>query len=341
MTFEAAVALSISREHFATTVSSLKRTLSRKQMLAASPLITASLGRPGTSRLPLRALDDLLADLRQAGDDPLLLVKAYSTLNYSPGLLRKTFLASAFTRRDAVRLLCRYFLVNTQGVELSLHDEDEGCVLQVDSVCRHATAQAQREAIVYGLVRTLLGLGVRAIRHVTLGAQPASVIRELEGVFPVPVQPGTSGRATIVIAAPGLDDPLGWPACSVERIARRERHLLRLRPDSDWNESVSALLPLLCREGEVDIDQCAGLLAVSRRTLQRHLGHSGAVFRDLLELSRRDQAKHYLARQYGIDEVALLLGYRQSAQFYRAFRQWHGCSPVAYRNALAGGVALP
>src|SRR5690606_1208405 len=145
MTFEAAVALSISREHFATTVSSLKRTLSRKQMLAASPLITASLGRPGTSRLPLRALDDLLADLRQAGDDPLLLVKAYSTLNYSPGLLRKTFLASAFTRRDAVRLLCRYFLVNTQGVELSLHDEDEGCVLQVDSVCRHATAQAQRE----------------------------------------------------------------------------------------------------------------------------------------------------------------------------------------------------
>jgi len=309
-------------------------------MLAASRLIAASLDGSGQGRLPLPILDALMSDLRQAAEDPLLLVKAYRKLNYGSDLLRKTYLASALTRRDALRLMCRYFQVNTQGVNISLHDGLEN-ILRVDTVYQHDTADAQREAIVYGLVRTMQSLGITNIQHITLGSQSITSLREFDTLFPAPVRLGEPGQATIFISPEGLDDLLGWRPCSVEIIAKRERQLLRLDSRSDWSESVSALLPLLCRQGEANIDQCAELLAVSRRTLQRHIKEDGAVFRDLLELARKDQAKAYLAQHYIIDEVALLLGYRQSSQFYRAFRQWFDCSPTDYRHAAATLIAPP
>lgn len=340
MILEAATPLSISREHFATTVSALNKTLSNKQMLPASGLIAASLDRSGRGRVPLSALDALMFELGEAVEDPLLLIKAYSKLNYSSDLLRKTYLASALTRRDALHLMCRYFRINTQGVEISFHDAPEN-LLRVDSVNHHDTADAQREAVVYGLVRTMQSLGISNIQYVTLGGQSAKSLCELETLFPARVRLGEPGRATISVSPNGLDELLGWRSCSVELIAKRERQLLRLDKMSDWSESVRALLPLLCRQGEADIDQCAGLLAVSRRSLQRHIKDNGAVFRDLLELARRDQARIYLAQHFTIDEVALLLGYRQSSQFYRAFRQWFDCSPADFRHAMAGLTAPP
>lgn len=319
--------LSVSQEHLATTIKALRQVLPAAHLRGRLAELSASVQQIGQHRLPLPVMDELLQD-----HHPLTLVRAYSRLDYTAALLRKTFLSSAPTRRDALKLLCRYFKVNTQGVALALHDQAHGCVLQITSTCQQATADAQRDAVTYGLVRTLHGLGITDLHEVSLGLHAGVELTDYAALFPVPVVAGAKGQAHIHIAHAVLDQPLGWPSCSVERIAKRERQLLRLDPQADWGEAVNALLPLLCRDNRVDIDQCAALLAVSRRSLQRHIQRSGAGFRDLVERSRRDQASQYLAQPYSLQEVAELLGYRQSAQFYRAFRQWFGCSPADYRQ---------
>ncbi|WP_174959068.1 AraC family transcriptional regulator [Halopseudomonas pelagia] len=324
-----------------TTVKALKLALPSALMESVSGQVTHLQRQSAYQRIALTEMDELVTDLLHAVGDPLLLVRAYAGLNYQAGFLRKTYLASAFTRRDALVLLCRYFKVNNEGVALALGGEGDACVLSVAAAGCSAAACLQRDAIVYGLTRTLLSLGIKEIQHVRLAYTPdAQVQQDHRTLFPVKVLFAGPGQAQIHIGQGSLDLPLGWPSCSVEQIARRERHLMRLNPEPEWCDSVMALLPLLCRQGDVDIDQCAALLAVSRRTLQRNVQREGAAFRGLIERARKQQAQRYLLQGYSLDAVAALLGYRQSAQFYRAFRQWFGCSPTHYRSAQLSQSAI-
>jgi len=46
-------------------------------------------------------------------------------------------------------------------------------------------------------------------------------------------------------------------------------------------------------------------------------------------------AVQYLeAEQLSVEATATLLGYNDEANFRRAFKRWHGCSPQAHRRQL-------
>ena len=74
-------------------------------------------------------------------------------------------------------------------------------------------------------------------------------------------------------------------------------------------------------------------LSLSPRSLQRRLGEASLKFQDLLDAVRRDLACVYLrdASLSALD-VALLLGYAEQSSFTRAFRQWFGTTPSAWRK---------
>ena len=84
-------------------------------------------------------------------------------------------------------------------------------------------------------------------------------------------------------------------------------------------------------------EQGASLMALSRRTLHRRLHEQGMEFREILQQTRLQLAKQYLAqRQLTLAEIALLLGYSEQSAFSRAFRQWSGFTPLQYqKKALA------
>jgi AraC-like DNA-binding protein len=73
-------------------------------------------------------------------------------------------------------------------------------------------------------------------------------------------------------------------------------------------------------------------MGMSERTLQRRLAAEGATFNGLLEEARRTIAMSYLAdRKLAAYEVSFLLGYREPATFFRAFKRWTGKTPQQYR----------
>ena len=74
-------------------------------------------------------------------------------------------------------------------------------------------------------------------------------------------------------------------------------------------------------------------IATSRRQLQRVFAEQGTSFRRELQRVRMAHAADLLRREaLPVAAVARAVGYRQAAQFSKAFRRHHGMAPSAYRS---------
>lgn len=84
---------------------------------------------------------------------------------------------------------------------------------------------------------------------------------------------------------------------------------------------------------ELALDDIARRVASSRRQLQRAYAEIGdTTFRDHLTSVRMQRAAEMLEnRSTTVREVAHRVGYRQPAQFAKAFRRHHGLAPSDFR----------
>jgi AraC-like DNA-binding protein len=85
--------------------------------------------------------------------------------------------------------------------------------------------------------------------------------------------------------------------------------------------------------GDLSLDDIARRVASSRRQLQRAYAEIGdTTFREHLTAVRMERAAEMLqTRGLTVRDVAHRVGYRQPAQFAKAFRRHHGVSPSTYR----------
>ena len=92
---------------------------------------------------------------------------------------------------------------------------------------------------------------------------------------------------------------------------------------------------------DLSLDDIAHRVASSRRQLQRSFAEIGhTTFREHLTAVRMDRAAEMLThRDVTVREVANRVGYRQPAQFAKAFRRQLGVAPSEYRlNGRHGTV---
>jgi len=84
---------------------------------------------------------------------------------------------------------------------------------------------------------------------------------------------------------------------------------------------------------ELALDDVAYRIATSRRQLQRAFAEAGETsFRTYLQSVRMREAASLLSDgMLPVNQVASAVGYRQPAQFAKAFRRHHGTSPSTYR----------
>jgi transcriptional regulator GlxA family with amidase domain len=89
---------------------------------------------------------------------------------------------------------------------------------------------------------------------------------------------------------------------------------------------------------DLSLDDIARRVASSRRQLQRAYAEIGdTTFRDHLAAVRMRRAAEMLADgDVTVREVANRVGYRQPAQFAKAFRRYQGLAPSAFRATSDG-----
>lgn len=108
---------------------------------------------------------------------------------------------------------------------------------------------------------------------------------------------------------------------------------------------VCAFLDERYGESDLTLDDVARSVASSRRQVQRLFEEEEDTFRAYLTRLRMQRAAELLAAtRTPVRDVARLVGYRQSAQFAKAFRRYGGVTPLQWRSGARGvgtGASAP
>ena len=98
---------------------------------------------------------------------------------------------------------------------------------------------------------------------------------------------------------------------------------------------VRAEVARILHKGEPRRDDIAARLNMTDRTLQRRLQAESATYQQLLDDTRCELARKYLADpRRNLTEVADLLGFADQSNMFRACKRWFGMPPGQYRAQL-------
>lgn len=116
---------------------------------------------------------------------------------------------------------------------------------------------------------------------------------------------------------------------------RQAQALLLALPDSDaFDRALQQVMLRLLPENSATLQRAADALHVSGRTLQRRLDARQLTWQQLLDRTREQLARQYLAdRSLSLGDIALLLGFSEQSAFNRAFRRWTGDTPARMRKS--------
>jgi AraC-like DNA-binding protein len=166
---------------------------------------------------------------------------------------------------------------------------------------------------------------------------------EYERIFRCPVVFGSDRNAMRVDEA--------WMGREVSRLPRyvfgvlsekAEALLAELGSAKSTKGRVESLLMPVLHTGEVNMDDIAAKLGMSRQTLFRKLKAEGVTFVGLLDELRQKLALHYLSgKKVSVNETAYLVGFSDPAAFSRAFKRWTGTTPKAVRVGRATESTRP
>ncbi len=311
------------------------RGLNSEAILQAVQIAPSDL-RHDDARISAAQMEQLSARCMQALDDEALGWFERPLPWGSYGLLARASL-SAPNLAVALKRWCRHHGLLTSAVSWQLHSDDElACVtLHTPGVAADAT-----EFAVVTLLRNLLGFASWIV-------DSRIALRAAEFAFSAPAHAEAYGVL--------FPCPVQFEACA-HRLHFDARYL-RLAPcrsEDDARAMLQRALPLtvhhyrrdrllvsqvrllLQQQPETmrDATSLAHALAMSERSLHRQLHAEGSSLQSLKDQVRRQLACELLQRSHKpLKQIADAVGFRNEKSFIRAFKQWTGVTPQAWRQS--------
>jgi AraC-like DNA-binding protein len=164
--------------------------------------------------------------------------------------------------------------------------------------------------------------------------QPRAHVKTIERHLSCPVDCGAA-RNAIVFRASDAQRP--FVTRNAELLAmlapQFEEELKQENTGENFTERVRVAIQQKLTGRRPTIEDIAGALHISSRTLQRRLQDEGSSFQSVLDDARHQLARHYLNNSVlELNEAAYLLGYEDGNSFVRAFRGWEGVPPARWRE---------
>ena len=244
--------------------------------------------------------------------------------------------ASSVSVYDAMTTGCRLIHLHNAGSHLSLVEAgDEAWFCHSEfHVPRNGRWQKELFTLMRGIDGVRMGAGP-SWRPAKICLQtheaPGRDLREALGDPEIRL-----GQQTTAIAIPRalLAQPLRRNGSSGEAIEVLEGRLRDMAPSADFADTLRKLAgTLLKTEGVLRIETMAEITGLSVRTLQRRLAKHGLTHFKIIDQARYQTAARLLGdADIRITDVAMDLGYADSAHFTRAFKRWAGMTPREYRS---------
>ena len=315
------------------------RALPAEGVLAAAQIAPADLTQaPAVSALQFEQLCD--AAMRALDDEALGWFDRRLPWG-SYGMLARAS-SGAATLGLALARWCRHHGLLTETIALQLITRDR--LAEIRLIERQPLAVDAEFARV-SVLRNLHGLAcwwmdsrlpLRAARFTHAAPAHAAAYGAL---FPGPADVGAPHTALVFDAA-YLNLPVVRDEAALQRMLRRALPLMVVPYRRD-RLLLDRLLHLL--RSQTDHAHTAASLAnqlhVSVRSLHRHLQADGQTLQALKDRVRRERAQLLLRGPQPVADVAAAVGFGNAKAFSRAFAQWTGLSPTAWRERAQAQVA--
>jgi len=253
----------------------------------------------------------------------------FHALGYS--LIASTSLKDAFER------LVRYFCIVSNAAELGFERVGDRYVFRILRLNGNQPAFAAQEALLatnLRMCRSLAGsdfnpLAVRLPRAKPENTAPYRQLFRVDVEF-------DSAEMSMDFAADAIE--LALPSANEELALHNDAILKRLLAGMSrdkLSQQVHECIIELLSKGEPSHEEVAQKLNMSLRNMQRKLRETGTSYKEILDETRKELARDYLADPaYSISEITFLLGFTDTSSFSRAFRRWEAETPSQYRSNL-------
>lgn len=139
-----------------------------------------------------------------------------------------------------------------------------------------------------------------------------------------------------VFRAELVDAPLPGADSMAHKMFERQLQDERLNIQENFSARVKSVIHLAIPSGDVSIESAARTMAMSPRSMQRKLQEQDTSFQELVDVTRRQMAEHYLlSSKLQLTQIAELVGFSRVSNLTHAFRRWHGVSPTEWRKNKA------
>jgi AraC-like DNA-binding protein len=271
-------------------------------------------------------------------NDPLVGLHAVENISRESFDVFSYVMAASSTLGDAANRAIRYFRLITDSGSYELV-RDEG-----DAWWRYRPADATtavcRQDSVFGLAVVVAYIRLWteqtfAPREVRFSFAKLPQATELEAFFRSPIEFGAD-ECAFRFDATELDRP--FPSADPKLADFLERYakdaLAALPATGRLSGRAREILAQGLSNGETSPQFVAKKLAMSERSLQRQLSAENTSIKHITDELRRELATRYLKRpDLSVSEVAYMLGFSETAPFFRAFKKWTGKTPGEYRRA--------
>lgn len=252
----------------------------------------------------------------------------------SHGFLGYAAMSSA-TLGEALELAVKYFRTRSTLVQLETFTDGDMAVMQINELLALGELAP---LIMESMFSSFHFMGEKLVPGL-------DVIGELRFSYP---EPDYFARMRPVMPVPVyFDCAYNQMRFPVERMQYplqfADPRLARMAADQCEQEMASIKLPppLLGQVRRIilggggrfpGVEEVAGELHMSSRTLKRKLQQLGTSYQEVLDGLRKGLAVEYLTQsEKTVDEIAMTLGYSDASNFARAFRRWTARSPSDYR----------
>lgn len=246
---------------------------------------------------------------------------------------------------SALDMLQRNFVFHARGLLLELRIQGDAVALEMRwmapelAECRHLVS----------LGMAALGRGVAQIH--------CSALKPLRAELTLP-KPTDAGELRTWKQALGVSPVFGqgvnriiYPKALLDlpvRIDETVREQLNGQWRGQWRgqlqplslpDQVERAITSLLPTGDCSLESVAQLVELQVRTLQAQLQQNELSFGGLLRRVRERLAREYLMNtDISLGDLALNLGFSELAVFSRAFKDWTGLSPRAWRSQASGAA---
>ena len=326
---------SVSAEYLALLLDVLSRRGVATETLLADTRIEPGCWRDPQARITAQDFEVVATRAMALSGEPWLGWELGASMTLaSHGFLGYAAMSSA-TLGEALELAVKYFRTRSTLVQLETFTDGDMAVMQINELLALGDLAP---LIMESLFSSFHFMGEKLVPGL-------DVIGELRFSYP---EPDYFARMRPVMPVPVyFDCAYNQMRFPVERMQYplqfADPRLARMAADQCEQEMASIKLPppLLGQVRRIilggggrfpGVEEVAGELHMSSRTLKRKLQQLGTSYQEVLDGLRKGLAVEYLTQsEKTVDEIAMTLGYSDASNFARAFRRWTARSPSDYR----------